>query len=127
VIPDAFLALDYMLDRFTWLVDGLVVDEGRMRANLDGSGGLVYSQRVLSALVAAGHPRDEAYRLVQRNALRAWDEGVSFRELVAADPEIDLDAAALDEAFDPEAAVRHVDALFERLASLTRQEEPIHA
>ena len=70
VLPDAFLALDYMLDRFAWLVDGLVVDTERMRANLDASRGLVFSQRVLSALVAAGHERDDSYRLVQRNAAR---------------------------------------------------------
>ena len=88
VLPDAFLALDYMLDRFAWLVDGLVVDPERMRRNLDASHGLVFSQRVLLALVEAGLARDEAYRLVQRNALRAWDEERDFRELVAADPEI---------------------------------------
>ena len=80
-----------------------------------------------SALVAAGLERDEAYRLVQRNALRAWDEGLPFRELVEADAEIELDAAALDDAFDPEAAVRHVDAVFERLSTLTKEEEPVHA
>src|SRR5215217_4953184 len=88
VIPDAFLTLDYMLDRFNWLVDGLVVDSERMRANLESSHGLVFSQRVLSALVAAGLARDEAYRLVQRHAMRAWEEGLDFRELVEHDPEI---------------------------------------
>ena len=66
VLPDAFLALDYMLDRFAWLVDGLVVDPERMRRNLEASHGLVFSQRVLLALVERGLPRDEAYRLVQR-------------------------------------------------------------
>ena len=74
VIPDAFLALDYMLDRFTWLAEGLVVRPEQMRRNLDASHGLFFSQRVLLALVAAGLGRDEAYRLVQRSAMRAWDE-----------------------------------------------------
>src|SRR5204863_4530826 len=74
VIPDAFLALDYMLDRFAWLVEGLVVLPERMRANLEASHGLFFSQRVLLALVESGLPRDEAYRLTQEHALRAWDE-----------------------------------------------------
>ena len=134
VLPDAFLALDYMLDRFAWLVDGLVVDAERMRRNLDASHGLVFSQRVLLALVASGLPRDEAYRLVQRNALAAWDEERDFRELVAADPEIAarLDPASLAAAFDLEDALRHVDVLFERLGGLAerareRKEEAVHA
>jgi adenylosuccinate lyase len=126
VVADAFLGLDYMLDRFAWLVEGLVVDAERMRANLDSSHGLVFSQRVLSALVASGLARDEAYRLVQRHAMRAWDEGVDFRELVDADPEIGprLDATV----FDLADALKHVDVLFERLAALTtRREEAVHA
>src|SRR6185436_16693638 len=69
VIPDSFLALDYMLDRFTWLVSGLVVRPERMRRNLDGSHGLFFSQRVLLALVESGLTRDEAYRLTQRHAM----------------------------------------------------------
>ena len=134
VLPDAFLALDYMLDRFAWLVDGLVVDPERMRRNLDASHGLVFSQRVLLALVAAGLARDEAYRLVQRNALAAWEEERDFRELVAADPDIAarLDAAAIERAFDLDDALRHVDVVFDRLAALVektreRKEEAVHA
>ena len=130
VLPDAFLALDYMLDRFSWLVEGLVVDADRMRRNLDSSHGLVFSQRVLLALVGAGLPRDEAYRLVQRHALRAWDEGIDFRALVETDLEIAsrLDPGALGEAFELREALRHVDVLFERLGALTaRKEEPVHA
>jgi adenylosuccinate lyase len=126
VIPDAFLALDYILDRFNWLVDGLVVDAGRMRANLESSHGLVFSQRVLSALVASGLARDEAYRLVQRHAMRAWEEGLDFRKLVEGDPEI---APHIDpSAFDLGDALKHVDVVFERLAELTtRKEEAVHA
>ena len=126
VIPDAFLALDYMIDRFTWLVDGLVVDTERMRTNLESSHGLVFSQRVLSALVADGLARDEAYRLVQRHAMRAWEEGLDFRELVQADPDI---APHLDPStFDLGDVLKHVDAIFERLSVLTtRKEEAVHA
>jgi adenylosuccinate lyase len=134
VLPDSFLALDYMLDRFAWLVEGLVVDAGRMRRNLDGSQGLVFSQRVLLALVASGLSRDEAYRLVQRNALAAWEHERDFHELLAADPEVGaaLDAEGLADAFDLADALRHVDVLFERLAALSeriaeRKEEAVHA
>jgi adenylosuccinate lyase len=129
VVPDAFLALDYMLDRFRWLMDGLVVDADRMRRNLDLSHGLVFSHRLLLALVEAGLARDDAYRAVQRNALRAWDEERDFRELVTADPDIArrLGPEALERVFDLEASVRHVDVVFERLGALADREEAIHA
>jgi adenylosuccinate lyase len=126
VIPDAFLALDYMLDRFTWLVGGLVVLPQRMRANLESSRGLYFSQAVLLALVESGLPRDEAYRLVQEHALRAWDEELDFRTLVEADERL---AGRIDVelVFDLAAYTRHVDAVFERLHALTRPEETVHA
>jgi adenylosuccinate lyase len=129
VIPDAFLALDYMLDRFAWLVEGLVVRPERMRANLDASHELFASQRLLLALVASGLGRDDAYRLVQRHATHAWDEGTSFRELVAADREISarLDAEAITDVFSLDAYTRHVDTVFERLRALVRKEESVHA
>ena len=130
VLPDAFLALDYMLDRFAWLVEGLVVDARRMRRNLAASHSLVFSQRVLLALVESGLARDAAYRLVQRNALRAWDEERDFRALVESDDEIvaRVGAGALAHAFDLDDALRHVDTVFERLAALrTRREELVHA
>src|SRR5437667_2665424 len=87
-IPDAFLALDYMLDRFAWLMEGLVVRSERMRRNLEASHYLFFSQRVLLALVEAGLPRDEAYRLVQQQALRAWDEALDFSSLVRAHDQV---------------------------------------
>jgi adenylosuccinate lyase len=129
VVPDAFLALDYMLDRFAWLVEGLAVRPEQMRRNLDASHGLFFSQRVLLALVASGLGRDVAYRIVQANAMRAWDEEQDFRSLVEADAEITaaLDRDALAEAFDISVYTRHVDAVFERLRALSRKEEPIHA
>jgi adenylosuccinate lyase len=126
VVPDAFLALDYMLDRFAWIVEGLAVDPERMRRNLDASHGLVFSHRLLLALVEAGLVREEAYRLVQRHAMQAWEEERDFRELVAADREIAA-RVDLDTVFDLEATVRHVDTVFERLTALSRKEEPVHA
>jgi adenylosuccinate lyase len=128
-IPDAFLALDYMLDRFRWLVEGLVVHSERMRRNLDASHGLVFSHRLLLALIDSGLGRDEAYRLVQDAAMTAWEDERDFRELVEGNGAIAsrLDSAALDEVFDLDATVKHVDTVFERLRALTRKEEPVHA
>jgi adenylosuccinate lyase len=122
VVPDAFLALDYMLDRFAWLVEGLVVQPDRMRRNLDATHGLYFSQRLLLALVESGLARDDAYRLVQRNAMRAWDEELDFRALVRDDPDIRVD---LDTVFDDNAFTKHVDVVFDRLHDLVK--EPVHA
>ena len=124
VLPDAFLAVDYMLDRFAWLVEGLVVRTERMRENLDASHRLYFSQRLLLALVESGLGRDEAYRLVQRHAMRAWDEGLDFPELVRGDGEI-ATRVDLDAVFDLEAYTRHVGVVFERLGAL--REEHVHA
>jgi adenylosuccinate lyase len=126
VVPDAFLALDYMLDRFTWLVAGLVVLPERMRANLEASRGLFFSQSVLLALVQSGFARDEAYRLVQEHALRAWDEELDFRALVEADERI-ADRIDLDTVFDLSVYTRHVETVFERLHALAKPEEAVHA
>jgi adenylosuccinate lyase len=125
VVPDAFLALDYMLDRFTWLMEGLVVREQRMLRNLEASHSLFFSQRVLLALVESGLARDDAYRLVQRNAMRAWDEELDFRELVRGDDEI-ASRVDLDDVFDLGAYTRHVDTVFARLQQLAPREEPLH-
>ena len=129
VVPDAFLALDYMLDRFAWLVEGLVVRPERMRRNLEASHGLFFSQRLLLALVDGGLERGRAYELVQRNAMRAWEEEQDFAALIRSDNEITavLAGDALDAVFDPDAYTRHVDVVFDRLTALTRREEPVHA
>jgi adenylosuccinate lyase len=119
VLPDAFLAVDYMLDRLAWLLEGLVVRAERMRENLESSHRLYFSQRLLLALVEAGLSRDDAYRLVQRHAMRAWDEGLDFPELVRADAEI-AGRVDLDAVFDLGAYTRHVDVVFERLRALSR-------
>jgi adenylosuccinate lyase len=124
VLPDAFLAVDYMLDRFAWIVDGLVVYPERMEQNLWASHGLFFSHRLLLALVEGGLERGEAYGLVQANAMRAWDEGRDFRELVRADPRLAelLDGPALDRVFDVNATVANVDAVFDRLHTLVPKE-----
>ena len=124
VLPDAFLVLDYMLDRFAWLVEGLVVRPERMRANVEATGGLFFSQRLLLALVESGLERETAYRLVQRHAMRAWDEGLDFRTLVQADAEIGR-RVDLEEVFDPTAFTRHADVVFARLRSLAAEREEL--
>jgi adenylosuccinate lyase len=122
--PDAFLALDYMLDRFAWIVEGLVVRPERMRRNLEASHFLFFSQRALNALVESGLARDDAYRLVQRASMRAWEEELDFRELCRTDDEI-ASRVDLDSTFDLDAYTRHVDTVFARLEAL--KEEPLHA
>jgi adenylosuccinate lyase len=126
VFPDSFLALDYMLDRFAWLIEGLEVRVERMQANLESAHGLFFSQRVLLALVEAGLERDEAYRLVQTQAQRAHESGADFRDLVHRDEAI---ASKIDvtSVFDLGWYTRHLDTVFERLAALDRREEPVHA
>ena len=126
VIPDSFLALDYMLDRFHWIVDGLVVYPDRMRRNLEASHGLFFSHRLLLALVESGLARDAAYRAVQEHAMHAWEDETEFTELVRNDPEL-AGRVDLDDVFDLEATVRHVDTVFDRLHTLVPKEEPVHA
>jgi adenylosuccinate lyase len=126
VIPDSFLALDYMLDRFHWIVSGLVVYPERMLRNLEASHGLFFSHRLLLALVDAGVARDEAYRAVQAHAMRAWEEETDFTGLVRADRELS-GRVDLDSVFDLHATVRQVDTVFDRLHALVRKEEPVHA
>jgi adenylosuccinate lyase len=123
VFPDSFLALDYMLDRFAWLMEGLVVRSDQMRRNVDQSAGLFFSQRLLLALVDSGLERDEAYRLVQRSAMRASEEDLDFRRLVREDDEV-ASRVDLDAVFELAAFTRHVDTVFERLRAL--REELVH-
>jgi adenylosuccinate lyase len=117
VLPDSFLAVDYGLDRFAWLMDDLVVRPERMRANLEASHGLYASQRLLLALVESRLGRDDAYRRVQRHAMRAWDEGLDFQALVRADDDI-AERVDLDDVFALDPYVAHVDTVFERLRAL---------
>jgi adenylosuccinate lyase len=126
VLPDAFLAIDYMLDRFAWLVDGLVVRPERMRANLETTGGLYFSQRLLLALVESGLERDDAYRIVQRHALRAWDEGLDFRGVVRTDAEVAA-RVDLEDVFDAGAFTRNAEVVMDRLRALAVEREEVRA
>ncbi len=116
-IPDSCLALDYILDLFTGVMRGLRVYPDRMWSNMESTSGLVFSQRVLLALVEQGMSREQAYSAVQRNALRAWDEGEDLRDLLRRDPDVSstLSGSDLEELFDYGYYTRYVDQIFERL------------
>lgn len=114
-LPDAALVLDFALARMTRLIDGLEVNTQRMRQNLESTHGLVFSQAVLLALIETGLTRDDAYRLVQRNAMVAWDSGAHLKGLIAKDPESPLDPATLDECFSAERFLRNAEVVFSRL------------
>ena len=115
VLPDATTLLHYALQRLTGVIDRLVVDTDRMLANLQATRGLVFSQAVLLELIDTGMSRDEAYRIVQRNALATWDEGGTLRERLERDAEVTLDAATLERCFSPERFLENADIVFERL------------
>jgi adenylosuccinate lyase len=122
-LPDATTLLDYAQDLAVRVVEGMTVDRERMRANLDATHGALYSQRALLALVEAGRSRDEAYRVVQENAQRAWDKEIPFRDLLAqAAPELDLDAV-----FDEEPFVRHAETIVGRLDALVGRLDAVAA
>ncbi len=118
ILPDSTLLVHYCLHRLDRLLHNLHVDAERMRQNLGSTRGLVFSQPVLLALVSSGMSRDDAYRVVQRNALQAWEEGSDFRSLLEADAEVTLDATELDAAFDLGRSLRNVDAVFEALSAI---------
>ena len=117
IVPDAFILIDYMLRLMTSIVEGMTIDRPRMRANLDRSGGVVFSQRVLLELVDRGMPRGDAYRVVQRAALAALDGEGDFRSLVSQTPEVRsrLDASQMAACFDPSFYLRRLDVTYERL------------
>lgn len=115
VIPDATGLLHYGLVRMNRLVAGLVVDVDRMAENLEATRGLVYSQAVLLALIDTGLTRDEAYEIVQRNALSTWDEEGTLRDHLASDPDMPLDPATLDACFTIERFLANAGVIFERL------------
>jgi adenylosuccinate lyase len=119
-LPDASIALHYMLVKFKGLVENLVVDADRMRTNLESTKGLVFSQAVLLALVESGLTREDAYRIVQRNAMEAWDDKGNLRELLRADPEVTLTEETLDDCFSLERIAGTAATVFERLDRLGR-------
>ncbi|MFT4865210.1 MAG: adenylosuccinate lyase [Ilumatobacter sp.] len=116
ILPDSSQLAYYMMLRLRRLLSGLVVMPERMQANLDASYGLVFSQPVLLSLVQMGKTRDEAYRIVQRNAMQAWDDGVDFRSLLEADS--DVDNSVLDDAFDLRRSLSNLGRVFEEVDAI---------
>ncbi|HHV61864.1 MAG TPA: adenylosuccinate lyase [Firmicutes bacterium] len=117
IIPDSTILMDYMLRKFTGIVKGLVVRPERMKENLERTGGLIFSELVLLALVGKGLTREDAYAIVQSNAARAWDEGLNFKELVVNDPRVRerLTPQEIEACFDPSHHLKHVDEILGRL------------
>jgi adenylosuccinate lyase len=115
ILPDACIAVDYMLAKSAGLIETLVVNPARMLENLNATRGLIFSGQLLLVLTAAGVAREEAYRWVQRNAISAWDEGLDFRELVSADPDISRTLTAEQIASGFEIRLKNVDRIFERV------------
>lgn len=117
ILPDSCLALDYMLHIFANIMKGLVVHPQRMEENLKLTRGLTFSQRVLLALIDKGLSRQEAYEMVQRNAMKAWKEGGDFLHLLKVDSEVTarLPAAELEQLFDYRYYLRHIDRVFQHL------------
>jgi adenylosuccinate lyase len=117
ILPDACLVIDYILDIFTTIMDGLLVYPNRMKKNMDITKGLLFSQRVLLALIDKGLSRQEAYKLVQRNAMKSWKGNKRFLSLLKADAEVSaaLPASELESLFDYQYYLHHVDEIFERL------------
>jgi adenylosuccinate lyase len=114
---DATITLDFALARMTGVIEKLVVYPERMQKNLDATHGLVHSQRVLLALTQAGLPREDSYRLVQRNAMRAWNGEGNLLDLLKADPDVSkaLPAAKLEAMFDLGYHLKQVDTIFKRV------------
>ena len=120
ILPDSCLALDYILSIFTRIVKDLRVFSDRMWANIESSRGLVFSQRTLLTLVEKGLAREDAYKVVQRNAMRSWDDNQDFRALLKSDPEAQahLSLAEMDEIFDYGYYTRYIDDTFLRIGLL---------
>jgi adenylosuccinate lyase len=122
IFPDTFILIDYMLHLFTDLVETWVVDKQRMMRNLESTGGAIFSQRAMLALVESGLDRQDAYKIIQRNAMRAWDEGGHLRDYLKDEPLVTerLSTGEIDALFDYEYHVRHIDVAFARLGLTTQ-------
>lgn len=116
VVPDSCIALDYMIAQFTNIIDKLLVYPENMQKNLNKTNGLVFSQEILLALTKKGMKREDAYQLVQEKAMKVWENGADFRQLIADSEDVKklLSKADLDELFDPKRSLKHIDYIFER-------------
>ena len=123
-LADSFIALDYMFGKMQPLLEGLFTYPAKMEHNLWRTRGLIFSSKVLLALVQTGITREDAYVIVQRNAMQVWEDiqnaadGPSYRERLEADPDCKLTSNQLDEIFDPWAFLSHIDVIFKRLESI---------
>lgn len=117
IVPDSTILLDYMLNRVTWIIRHLVVYPKRMQQNLEMTHGLIFSQQVLLALAKRGVTREEAYRMVQKQAMRTWKTNKNFKDLVEGDEDITkyLKREEIEEVFDVNSQLRHVDTIFARV------------
>jgi adenylosuccinate lyase len=117
IAPDATILIDYMLNRLTSLVENLIVYPENMKANFEKMGGLIFSESILLHLARKGLSREEAYGVVQRNAMRVWEKGEDFRTLLSQDETIKrlLSQKELDALFDARTHLRHVDDIFRRV------------
>jgi adenylosuccinate lyase len=125
VLPDSSIATDYILHKAASLLDGLVVYPERMLENLNATRGLVFSGQLLLALTQAGVARETAYEWVQRNAMKCWDEGADFRELVLADKDIaaHLSREQIDSVFSLDKYLKNVDEVFARVFDAASEPE----
>ena len=117
ILPDSTILVDYLLHKTTNLIDTLLVYPKRMLKNLESTGGLVFSGQLLLDLVEAGVLREDAYRLVQANAMKAWKEDLNFHDLILSDPEITskVKSETLEHAFNLQRPLRNVDTIFKRV------------
>jgi len=117
ILPDASIALDYILDLFAGVIRDLNVDTDRMMYNIESTYGVLFSQRVLLALVEKGMAREEAYQIVHHQAMASWETGQDFRQMMRSDAEVSrrVPSEELEKLFDYKYYVRHVDEIFERV------------
>ena len=124
ILPDSTILIDYLLAKTTWVIAGLVVDTGRMARNLDGTRGLVFSGQLLLDLAAAGMLREEAYSLVQRHAMTAWENEADFRSAIENDETVRgyLSLDQLAKVFSLERQLGNIGKIFERVFQVNAED-----
>jgi adenylosuccinate lyase len=117
ISPDATILIDYMLNRLSSLIENLIVYPENMKANLEKTGGLIFSESILLHLTRKGLSREEAYGVVQRNAMRVWEKGEEFKTLLSQDETIKrlMTQKEVDALLDAQAHLKHIDDIFRRV------------